>query len=107
MKTIDLAALLAALRQEPKPTLVEALGLKAFREGHLPGAVHLPRSRVLATAHTLLPDPEQWIIVYCRDPACHSALEVATALVELGYQRVSHFEEGKEAWVRAGHPLER
>lgn len=66
VKTLSLSELLERLEAKPRPTLVEALNLKAYREGHLPGALHLPRSRVEEQASLLLPDLRAEIIVYCR-----------------------------------------
>ena len=45
--------------------LVEALPEKAWREGHLPGAVNIPSGEASRLAGGLLPDKAAEVIVYC------------------------------------------
>jgi phage shock protein E len=45
--------------------LVEALPETSFREGHLPGAVNIPKGRERELASSLLPDRTVEVIVYC------------------------------------------
>ena len=45
--------------------LVEIQPPAFYHQGHLPGAVNLPPSKVKELAATLLPDREAEIVVYC------------------------------------------
>jgi rhodanese-related sulfurtransferase len=49
-------------------TLVETLPEFMYQQGHLPGAVNLPPSKVKELAPTLLPDKDADIVVYCGGP---------------------------------------
>ena len=64
--TVSLDELRARMQRGDKFVLVEALADHAYRKGHLPGAVNLPRSKVDALAPSLLPDKGAEIIVYCK-----------------------------------------
>ena len=78
----------------------------AFGAGHLPGAINLPPESVDGRAQRRIPDPSTEVIVYCSDVTCDSSVVVAKRLIELGYENVSHYAEGKNDWVAAGLPLE-
>ena len=60
-----------------------------FEASHIPGAVLLPLDEVEAKAHTLLPDKNQLLLVYCRSGR-RSKLAAET-LVELGYNNIKEF----------------
>ena len=63
---VSLAQLREKLRRGHRVILVETLAEHAFRKGHLPGAVNMPRSKVAELAPMLLPDKGADIIVYCK-----------------------------------------
>jgi rhodanese-related sulfurtransferase len=48
--------------------VVDVLPAEEFEEDHLPGAVHLPLSRIETDARAVL-DPSRPVIVYCWDSA--------------------------------------
>lgn len=88
-------------------TLVEALPEKYYREGHLPGAVHLPHDQVRALAPERLPDKNAFIAVYCANAPCRNSRIAAQLLESLGYTNVAEYVEGKQDWVEAGLPLDK
>jgi glyoxylase-like metal-dependent hydrolase (beta-lactamase superfamily II) len=76
----------------------------AYRAGHIPGAVHVPRGELELRADRELPDPTARIVTYCRFGKV-STLAAAT-LRSMGYGRVVALDGGIEAWQAGGHPLE-
>ena len=86
--------------------LVDALSPMSYATSHLPGAINLPPESVDGRAQRRIPDRSTEVIVYCSDEACNSSVIVANRLLELGYENVSHYAEGKNDWVEAGLPLE-
>ena len=88
-------------------TLVEALPEKHYRDGHLPGAVHLPHDQVRELAAARLPDRNAFIVVYCANAPCRNSGIAAQLLETLGYTNVGKYAEGKQDWVDAGLPLEK
>ncbi len=71
-------------------------------QGHLPGALAIPRGFLEARIETTVPDKTQPLLVYCAGGA-RSAFAAKT-LQELGYQRVVSLAGGFAAWKAAGLP---
>lgn len=88
----------------PGFVLVDSRGGVAWRQGHVPGALHLPTADIPALAAGLL-DPEVPVITYCWGPGCDGATRAALALAQLGYQ-VKEMIGGIEYWIREGFAVE-
>ncbi|MFD5320444.1 rhodanese-like domain-containing protein [Streptomyces sp. NPDC127098] len=89
---------------DPGFVLVDSRGAEGWRQGHVPGAVHLPTADIPARAASLL-DPAVPVITYCWGPGCDGATRAALALALLGY-RVKELIGGIEYWIREGFPVE-
>jgi rhodanese-related sulfurtransferase len=99
----ELAALMAGQRP---PTVVEALDLKYYESGHLPGAIPLPLGSLQAVARRRLPNKTELIVTYCASATCKNSTIAARALKHAGYQSVRIYVGGKADWRTAGLPLE-
>lgn len=88
-------------------TLVEALPEKYYRDGHLPGAVHLPHDQVRALAPERLPDKHAFIVTYCANEQCQNSHIAARSLDALGYTHLAVYAGGKKDWTESGLTLER
>jgi rhodanese-related sulfurtransferase len=86
--------------------LVDALPPMTFAMSHLPGAVNIPPEGCERWAARRIPEKTTQVVVYCQNPDCESSVEVASRLLELGYENVSHYAGGKSDWVAGGLPLE-
>jgi rhodanese-related sulfurtransferase len=75
----------------------------AYEEGHIPGAVLLPRGQMELRVNQDLPDPTRRILSYCELGRI-STLATAT-LREMGYQRAVALDGGMSAWREAGYPI--
>jgi len=69
-------------------------------QGHLEGAVFLPRGFLEVKVERLLEDKEKHVIVYCAG-GVRSAL-AAKSLAELGYKNVRSMAGGYSAWKNSG-----
>src|SRR6188768_3583291 len=69
-------------------------------EGHLPGALHVPRNNLESRVEALLPDKTQTLVVYCAS-GVRSAFATKT-LRELGYDHAVNLEDGFVGWKRNG-----
>jgi rhodanese-related sulfurtransferase len=85
-------------------TLVDTRDLVAWRQGHIPGAVHLPRRMIPMRAAKIL-NTDKTVVVYCWGPGCDGATKAALALAERGYP-VKEMIGGIEYWIREGFPVE-
>ena len=106
LERIDRESLREKLERNEEFVLVDALAPMSYARSHLPGAINLPPDSVDGRAQRRIPDRSTEVIVYCSDADCASSVIVAKRLLALGYERVSHYAEGKNDWVAAGLPLE-
>ena len=70
-------------------------------EGHIPGALHVPRGNLESRIEGAVPDRDAQLVVYCASGA-RSAF-AAKALEELGYENVSSLAGGFNEWKRSGY----
>ncbi|RBY92437.1 rhodanese-like domain-containing protein [Blastococcus sp. TBT05-19] len=100
----DVSDVHAALESgRPGFVLLDSRGDDAWRQGHLPGAVHLP-GREIATRAPLELDRDVPVVTYCWGPGCNGATRAALALALLGF-RVREMIGGFEYWAREGLPV--
>ena len=76
----------AELRESEPPVFVDVRDRNEWDEGHIPGAVHVPRGNLESRIEGAVPDRDAQIVVYCASGA-RSAF-AAKALEELGYENV-------------------
>src|SRR5712692_9899192 len=101
---IDSSRAQELLASDEPPALVDVRERDEWDEGHIPGAVHIPRGFLESRAESALPDRERPVIVYCAS-GTRSAFG-AKALEELGYGTVSSLAGGFTDWKRNGLPTE-
>ncbi len=100
----DVSDVRAALdTDDPGFTLIDSRSLAAWRQGHIPGAVHLPAGMIPLRAARLL-DRSVPVVTYCWGPGCDGATRAAHALAVRGY-RVKEMIGGIEYWIREGFPV--
>jgi molybdopterin/thiamine biosynthesis adenylyltransferase/rhodanese-related sulfurtransferase len=75
-----------------------------WEEGHIPGAIHIPRGSLESRVESAVPERERRIVVYCASGA-RSAFATKT-LDELGYSDVSNLAGGYIEWKRSGFPTQ-
>jgi molybdopterin/thiamine biosynthesis adenylyltransferase/rhodanese-related sulfurtransferase len=71
-----------------------------WRQGHLEGALPLPRGFLEIKVETTIPDKSAPIIAYCAGGV--RSLLAAKAMKEMGYQNVSSMSGGYTAWKNGG-----
>ena len=89
-----------------KGTVLDARPNIFYRIGHVPGALNLPREdfETAYAANKALLEGQKTapIAIYCSSEECEDATLVRKALVQLGFTKVSIFEEGWRGWTEAG-----
>jgi molybdopterin/thiamine biosynthesis adenylyltransferase/rhodanese-related sulfurtransferase len=73
-------------------------------EGHIPGAVHIPRGHLESRIERAAPDTDRPIVVYCS--AGNRSAFAAKTLAELGYDDVVSLAGGFTDWKRNGFPVQ-
>ena len=88
---------------EPGFVLVDSRDDAAWKQGRIPGAVHLPTAQIPARLHELPAGVP--VVTYCWGPGCNGATKAALAFALAGVP-VREMIGGMEYWVREGHGVE-
>jgi molybdopterin/thiamine biosynthesis adenylyltransferase/rhodanese-related sulfurtransferase len=75
-----------------------------WEEGHIPGAVHIPRGFLESRIESAAADRSRPILVYCAGG--NRSAFAAKTLEELGYENVTSLAGGYTDWKRNGFPTE-
>jgi len=92
------------LESGERPLLLDVREQDEWQEGHLPGAVHIPRGHLESRVEALVPDKSREIVVYCAGGS-RSAF-VAKSLAELGYGDIASMAGGFADWKRNGYDFQ-
>ena len=84
-----------------KTTLLDVREREEYREGHLEGAVPLPRGFLEMRIEETVADKSAPIIAYCAGGV--RSLIAARTLKEMGYEQVTSMSGGYTAWKNAGY----
>jgi molybdopterin/thiamine biosynthesis adenylyltransferase/rhodanese-related sulfurtransferase len=84
--------------------LVDVREGEEWAQGHVPGAVFIPRGFLELRVEEKVPDKSAEVIVYCAG-GTRSAFAAKT-LQDLGYTNVASMAGGFGRWKEAGHPIE-
>lgn len=93
----------AQKKQAQGAVIVDVRELSEWREGHIPGAVHIPLGALAARVQEL--DPAQEIVAVCRSG--NRSMVAAKILGAAGFSHVSNLDGGMIAWSRQGLAVRR
>jgi molybdopterin/thiamine biosynthesis adenylyltransferase/rhodanese-related sulfurtransferase len=89
---------------EESPAVVDVRERDEWDEGHIPGAVHVPRGHLESRVERAVPDKARPVVVYCA--AGNRSAFAAKTLEEMGYENVVSLTGGFTDWKRNGFPFE-
>jgi len=104
IEQIESRALSEALAADSPPLLIDVREQDEWDEGHIPGAVHVPRGNLESRIERSAPDRSEEIVVYCA--AGNRSAYAAKTLEELGYENVRSLAPGYTGWKRDGFPTQ-
>ncbi len=87
-----------------EPVVVDVREQDEWDEGHIPGAVHVPRGHLESRIDRLAPDTARPVVVYCS--AGNRSAFAAKTLADLGYEDVVSLAGGFTDWKRNGFPVQ-
>lgn len=90
---------------DPGYVLLDVRGPAAYAAGHVPGAVHLPHGKIIASKMAKWPE-DTLFVTYCAGPHCNGAARGAVRLAQLG-RPVKIMIGGITGWIDEGFELER
>jgi len=88
-----------------RPVVVDVREQHEFEEGHIPGAVHVPRGHLESRIEGAAPDRSQPVVLYCAS-GNRSALAADTLERLLGYENVESMTGGITLWKDRGYDVE-
>jgi sulfur-carrier protein adenylyltransferase/sulfurtransferase len=92
------------LRETDSPVFVDVRERSEWDEGHVPGAVHVPKSHLESRIEQAVPDRDATVVVYCASGS--RSVFAARTLEELGYEHVASMSGGFTEWKRNGFPFD-
>jgi molybdopterin/thiamine biosynthesis adenylyltransferase/rhodanese-related sulfurtransferase len=87
-----------------EPVVVDVREQDEWDEGHIRGAVHIPRGHLESRIERAAPDPSRRVLLYCS--AGNRSAFAAKTLEEMGYEDVASLAGGFTDWKRNGYPVE-
>ena len=78
------------------PLFLDIREVDEWQEGHIAGALHIPRGNLESRVEGLVPDKDREILIYCA--AGSRSAFAAKALGELGYTDVASVAGGFSDW---------
>jgi sulfur-carrier protein adenylyltransferase/sulfurtransferase len=92
------------LLESGDPVIVDVREQDEWDEGHIPGAIHIPRGNLESRIEAAAPDRGRPLLVYCA--AGNRSAFAAKTLDELGYGHVVSLAGGFTDWKRSGFAVE-
>src|SRR5262245_6344353 len=87
-----------------EPVIVDVREQDEWDEGHIPGALHIPRGHLESRIERAAPDTSQQVLLYCS--AGNRSAFAAKTLEEMGYEDAVSLSGGFTDWKRNGFPVE-
>jgi molybdopterin/thiamine biosynthesis adenylyltransferase/rhodanese-related sulfurtransferase len=88
-----------------RPVVVDVREQHEFEEGHIPGAVHVPRGHLETRIEGVVRDRAQAVVLYCAS-GNRSAFAADTLQRALGYEDVSSMTGGITLWKDRGFDVD-
>jgi molybdopterin/thiamine biosynthesis adenylyltransferase/rhodanese-related sulfurtransferase len=98
------AARAQSLVQDDSAAIVDVREREEWDEGHLPGAVHVPRGHLESRIERAVPERTRPVVLYCASG--NRSAFAAKTLEELGYENVFSLAGGFTDWKRNGLAFE-
>jgi len=106
MKTISIEDAYSSYTNN-EAVFIDARDSAEYREGHIKGAINIPYDKFdqYYPVYEKLLTKDKKIITYCHGTGCGLSVDVARALMKLGYTNVYVMTEGWPGWVNARLPI--
>ena len=104
IEEIDTPAAAALADGDEPPLFVDVRERDEWEEGHIPGAIHVPRGNLESRIESAAPERGRRIVLYCA--AGNRSAFAAKTLEELGYEDVASLAGGYVEWKRNGFPTQ-
>ena len=92
---------------EEDAVFVDARDMWEFADGHIKNSINFPEIE-FEVNHPALKElsKDEKLVIYCSSTECGLSTKLAIELLKLGYEKLFVFEEGWDAWLENGYPIE-
>jgi len=90
-------------RKPQEIVLVDVREKHEWNEGHIPGALHVPRGYLELQVEEAVPDKEKTVVLYCAGGV--RSLMAGATLQQMGYKNVVSMAGGFGTWKGNGYPF--
>ncbi len=85
--------------------IVDVREPEEWSAGHIPGAIHVPKSYLESRIEGAIPDREKHVVLYCAS-GNRSAWAARTLIEDLGYEHVESMTGGFTLWKDRGYEVD-
>jgi rhodanese-related sulfurtransferase len=89
------------IEDKPDLALLDVRTESEYEEGHIEGAVNIPVQELSVRFDELSPEDE--LLIYCRTG--NRSAQAVDILLDLGFTKIYHMDEGIKGWTEAGYPV--
>jgi rhodanese-related sulfurtransferase len=89
------------IEDKPDLVLLDVRTASEYEEGHIEGAVNIPVQELSVRFDELSPEDE--LLIYCRTG--NRSAQAVDILLDLGFTKIYHMDEGIKGWTEAGYPV--
>ncbi len=89
--------------EQQEIVLVDVREKHEWNEGHIPGAIHVPRGYLELQVEEAVPDKSKTVVLYCAGGV--RSLMAGVTLQQMGYQDVISMSGGFGQWKGNGYPF--
>src|SRR5437588_1619110 len=92
-----------ARQDEQEIVLVDVREKYEWNEGHIPGAIHVPRGFLELQIEEAVPNKSKTVVLYCAGGV--RSLIAGKTLQEMGYDKAISMSSGFGGWKGQGYPF--
>jgi rhodanese-related sulfurtransferase len=86
---------------------VDSRDMWEYADGHIKGSVSFPEIEFEINHPALSKlEKDDNLVIYCSSSECGLSTKLAIELLKLGFENLFVFEEGWDAWLENGYPIE-
>lgn len=90
-------------KKNPKSIIIDVRDDDKFEEGHIPGAIHIHKTKVEEEISAKIPDKNAEIFCHCGGGT--SGPKAATLLSEMGYKNAKALQGGFRSYKASGEKI--
>jgi rhodanese-related sulfurtransferase len=102
-KQIPIEDFLAERKSNPKSIVIDVRDDEKWEEGHIPGAIHIHKSKIADEIEKRIPDKNTEIFCHCGGGT--SGPKAAALLNEMGYKNAKAIKGGFRSYKASGEKI--